>query len=162
MSLVHTGFSVAMCLLAAGCAGNPQKAASPQIQRISAEELDQLLPKPYPNLTYEELVRLSREGVTAEGIIEKIKASHSTYELTPSQAIDLGRQGVSHRVLDFIHEAREQGLRDGFADELGKRDRAHQVEVEKLVRELQLRPCMYDPFYGPYWPYWRHPYYRRW
>lgn len=155
------GALVMLLLLVAGCASNPQKEPAPQIQRISAEDLEKLLPKPDPNLTYEELVRLSREGVSPEGIIEKIRQSHSTYDLIPSQAITLNQQGVNPKVLDFIHAARDQGLRDGFADELNKRDRAHKLEVERLMRELQLRPYMGDPFFGPYPPYWRYPYYRR-
>lgn len=150
-----------VCALVAGCASNPQKESAPQIQRISAEELEQLLPKPDPNLTYEELVRLSHEGVTAEALIEKIKQSNSSYELTPSQALELGRKGVDPKVLDFMHAQRELALRDGFADELNKRDREHQSVVEQLRREALMRP-MCDPFWGPYPPYWRYPYPYRW
>ncbi len=159
------GWNIVVWLVAgallAGCASNPQKQEPPPIQRISEEELEKLLPKPDPNLTYEELVRLSREGVTAEEIIEKIKASHSSYTLTPTQALELSKQGVNSKVLDFIHAAREQALRDSFAEELGKRDREHRVEVERLMREMQMRSMMRDPFWGPYPPYWRYPYYRR-
>lgn len=152
---------VSLCVLGAGCASSPQKEA-PQIQRISAEELEQLLPKPDPNLTYEALVRLSREKVSPDEIIEKIKQSHSTYDLTPAEAIDLHQQGVDAKVLDYIHAARDQVLRDGFAEELNKREREHQAEIKKLERAMQMRPYYYyDPFWGPYPPYWRYPYSRR-
>ena len=146
-------------VLLAGCATNPEKPA-PQIQRISAEELEHLLPKPDPNLTYDELVRLSREGMAPEAIIEKIKQSNSSYELTPAHAVELSTQGVNVKVLDFIHAAREQALRDGFADELNKRDRQRRNEVESLQRQLLMRPYPYDPFCGPY-PSWRYPRYWR-
>jgi len=86
-------WAVLLGLLVAGCAANPEKAAAPQIQRISAEELERLLPRPDPNLTYDELVRLSREGATADTIIEKIRQSGSSYALTPSQAVDLAQAG---------------------------------------------------------------------
>ncbi len=147
-------------ILVAGCATNQEKTATPQIQRISAEALEQLLPKPDPNLTYDELVRLSREGVSPDSIIEKIKQSNSSYALTPSKALELGKQGVDAKVLDYMHAAREQALRDGFADELDKRDREHRDEIGALQRQLLMRPYPYDPFCGPY-PYWRYPYYRR-
>ena len=148
--------------LLAGCATHPEKAA-PQIQRISAEELERLLPKPDPKLTYDELVRLSREGLAPEVIIEKIRQTSSSYALTPSQALDLGKQGVSEKVLDYMHAAREQALRDGFADELNKRDLDHKAQVEALQQQfLMMRASpFYDPFWGPYPPAWRYPYYYR-
>lgn len=156
---------VPLCVLSAlldGCATNQQKETPPQIERISAEELERLLPKPAPNLTYDDLVRLSREGAAPDAIIEKIKLSNSSYELTPSQTIDLSRQGVDAKVLDYIHSTRELTLREGCADELNKRDHDHKVEVDTLQRQLLLRTYpMYDPFWGPYPPYWRYPYYRR-
>lgn len=154
-------WAVLLGVLVAGCATNPEKAAAPQIQRISAEELERLLPKPDPNLTYDELVRLSRDGTSPDSIIDKIKQSNSSYALTPSEAMELGKQGVDARVLDYMHAAREQALRDGFADELNKRDREHRGELESLQRQLLMRPYPYDPFWGPYPPYWRYPYYRR-
>lgn len=147
-------------LVLAGCAGAPSRESPPQIQRISAEELERLLPRPDPNLTYDELVRLSHEGLTPEALIEKIRQSNSSYALTPSQTIDLHRQGVDAKVLDAMAAAREQALRDGFADELNKRDREHQVVVERLRREVRYQPCYYDPFWAPYPPYWRYPYRR--
>lgn len=151
---------VSLCILGVGCASSPQKEV-PQIQRISAAQLDKLLPKSDPNLTYEELVRLSREKTTPDDLIEKIRQSHSTYDLTPAEAIDLHQRGVDTKVLDYIHAARDQGLRDGFAEELNKREREHQAEIKKLEQALQLRPYYYDPFWGPYPPYWRYPYTRR-
>lgn len=145
-----------MLMLLAACASTPQQA--PQIQRISPEELERIIPKPEPNLSLDEIVKLSKSGVSPEQIIEKIKASNSGYDLTPSQAVALSKQGVDAKVLDYIHASREQALRDGFADEINKRERAHKAEQEKLRREYQLRSLpYYDPFwnypYGPYWGY---------
>ena len=151
-----------LCAMVAGCASNPRKETPPQIQRISAEELDRLLPKPDPNLTYDELVRLSREGLAPDVVIEKIRQSNSSYALTPSKALELGKLGVDARVLDYIHAAREQALRDGFADELNRRERECKLDVDNLKSQLIMRSYpIYDPFWGPYPPYWRYPYYRR-
>lgn len=143
-------------LLLAGCATTP--AEPPQIQRISPEELERILPKPVPNLALEEIVRLSKAGESADAIIGKIRESQSRYELTPSQAIDLHRQGVDARVLDHMQAAREQALRDSLADEINKREREHKKKEDALKRESQLRPY---PYYDPFWPhpYWRYPYF---
>jgi hypothetical protein len=143
-------------LLLAGCASTPRE--PPQIQRISPEELELILPKPVPNLTLEEIVTLSKAGESADAIIANIRQTNSRYELTPSQVIELHQQGVDARVLDHMQAAREQALRDSFADEINKREREHQDKVDGLKRQLLMRSYPYcDPFW-PY-PYWRHPYY---
>lgn len=155
-----------LLVLLSACASTPPQ--EPQIQRISPEELERIMPKPVPNLSLDEIVRLSKDGVAPEQIIEKIKASNSRYDLTPSQAIELSKQGVSVKVLDYMHSSREQALRDGFADEINKREKARKDEEEKLRREYELQSMpYYDPFWG--YPYWAYPpyygpsfrYYRR-
>lgn len=151
-------------LLLAGCASNPPE--PPQIQRISAEELEQLLPQAKPNLTLEDIVAMSRQGEAPEAIIAKIRETGSSYDLSPSQGLDLARQGVDPKVLDHIHAARDRALRDGMADEVNARELKHRQEVEALKRQLLMQPWGYgpywgyDPFWGPFPPYWRYPRYR--
>ncbi len=151
-----------MLALLAGCATTPPQ--EPQIQRISPEELERIMPKPIPNLTLEEIIQLSKQGMAAEQIIEKIKASNSRYDLTPSQSLDLGKQGVDAKVLDYIHAAREQALRDSFADEINKREKQKLLEQQELEREYRLRwQPYYHPYFGysysPYWQWRYHPFY---
>lgn len=154
--------AVTMALvLVAGCAGSLQK--PPQIERITAEELEHLLPQPAPNLGTDEIVELSRQGLTPEAIMDRIRQSGSRYALLPSQYIDLVRRGVDPRVLDFMQSAYEQSLRDGCAEEINKREQGHRAERDALKQQLLSRPyCYHDPFWGPYPPYWRplHPYWR--
>ena len=89
----------------------------------------------------------------------QIQESKSQYVLTPSQYLDLNKQGVSTKVLDYIQSAHEQMLKENFADELNKREQAKVKEQEKLKKELLMRRNLYyDPFWGP-GPYWRHPFY---
>ena len=155
-------FSAVLALLA-GCAAAPVQ--KPQVERISPEELERIMPKPVPNLTLDEIIRLSKQGMTAEQIIEKIKASNSRYDLTPSQSVELSKQGVDARVLDYMHAARELALREGFADEINKREKEKRLEQDRLKRDYQWRSQQYyDPFWGygysPYYWHWRHrPFY---
>lgn len=145
-------------LVLAGCATTQQQQKEPQIQRISAEELEKLMPQPAPFITYDELVRLSKAGSSPDEIIAKIKESNSRYDLTPSKALELSRQGVSAKVLDYMYSSREQALRDGFAEELNKRERNKVAEQEKLRREYQWR--YRDPYWGAgFGPYWGRGYY---
>lgn len=150
---------ISLLLALSACATTQQQ--EPQVKRISPEELERIMPKPVPNLALEEIVALSKQGTPAEQIIEKIKASNSRYDLTPSQAVELSKQGVDPKVLDYIHQSRENALRDSFADEINKREKQKRDEQERLKREYRAYPY-YDPWWG-YWgpsPYWRYrPYY---
>jgi hypothetical protein len=148
---------LAIVLLIAGCASTPPQA--PQIQRISPEELERIMPKPVPNLSLDEIVKLSNARVSADEIIQKIKDSQSQYNLSPAQILDLSQKGVDMRVLEHIQAVHEQALRDNFAEEIQKRDKEKLLEQEKLKREYQMRYPYYDPFWGyPRWGYPR-PYY---
>ena len=149
---------ISLLMLVSGCATTQPQA--PQIQRISAEELERIMPQALPNLTLNELVVLSNSGMTPDQIIERIKATDSRYDLTPSQALQLSKEGVDSKVLDYIHASREQALRDGVAEEINKREQQKQQELERVKREYQLRSY---PYYHPYFGYgyypWRHPRY---
>lgn len=144
----------ALCL--AGCASAPAPdAAGPYIERISPEELARILPAPQPRLTLEDIVRLSKEGATAQAVIAKIRETGSRYDISPSQAIELHAQGVDKAVLDHIQSAREQDVRDRVADEINQRELRH---AEQLRREQELRR---NSYYNDPW-YWGYPGYYGW
>lgn len=144
-------------LVLAGCSSNPPQ---PRIERLTQAQLDALMPKPVPAVTLEQVVELSRAGESAEAMIEKIKQSGSGYDLTPEQMIDLHQKGVSVKVLDFIYNARLGVMRDGFADEIYRRDQACQNQIDLLRDQLLWRPYPY--WGGPYWGPYPYPYYRGW
>ena len=50
-----------LLVLLSACASTPPQ--EPQIQRISPEELERIMPKPVPNLSLDEIVRLSKYAV---------------------------------------------------------------------------------------------------
>lgn len=141
-------------LLLSGCATQGQQAQ--QIDRISEEELARIMPKPVAVLSLEDIVKLTKEGATADQVIEKIKASGSTYDLTPSQSVMLSKQGVDNKVLDYIHESRELAVKNSVADEINKREKAKRVELERLKRQQLQYQYFYDPFC--FYPYGFYPY----
>lgn len=142
---------LATLVLVASCASTPEQA--PQIQRISPEELERIMPKQAPNLSLDEIIQLSQAKLSSEEIIQKIKDSHSQYALTPSQVLEMGKKGVDAKVLDYIQASHEQAIRDGFAEELNKREQIKLQEQQKLKREYQLRQPYYDPYWGYPYPY---------
>jgi hypothetical protein len=137
---------IATALMLANCASQPQQGvASPKIDRISAEELARIIPQPVAKLSLDDLVSLSKQGKTAEQIIDNIKTTDSMYDLTPSQSLALSRSGVDSKVLDFIHERRELALRNNLADEINRREQQKQAEIAKLKNRSWQRQ-RYDPF----------------
>ncbi|ROH87200.1 hypothetical protein ED236_05885 [Pseudomethylobacillus aquaticus] len=131
-------------LLLTGCATTSQPN---QIARISPEELERIIPKAMPNLPVDEIVTLSKQGVAADEIIARIKATGSYYNLTPTDTISLSQKGVSAKVLDYMHSSREQSMRDSFADEINKREEQKRQAEKRLRWQYQSRPYYYDPFW---------------
>lgn len=142
-----------LTLILSACASQPHQ--PPTIDRISPEALEKLLPPPQPNVTLDEIVTLSKQGVPAEQIIQKIRETHSSYALSPSDYVRYHNEGVDTKVLDEIQRIKEQRERDAVADEINKREQQHQEQEAKLKRLRLMQPYYYDPFYDPFFdPYW--------
>lgn len=148
MSNIKFIFMILVSLVVSGCAsnGSQKDVSSQKIDRISEEELLRIMPKPIATVSLDDLVRLTKEGVATDQIIEKIKTSNSSYDLTPSQTVELNKQGVDSKVLDYIHASRELALRNSVADEINKREKIKQMELDRLKREQRLQQNSYDPF----------------
>lgn len=162
--LLMLGFFLAV----SGCASQSQtQAKSPPIDRISEAELVRMTSSPVAVLSLDDLVKLSKDGATPDQIIEKIKQTNSSYDLSPSQSIELHQQGVDNKVLDYIHFSRELEVRNSIADEINKREKNKRDALDKLRRQqwLQQQQRFNDPFcgYGPYgmYPYGHGGYYGR-
>jgi len=148
-------------LTLSGCAstGNGQA----QAERITPEQLAKILPPPVATVTLDEIVAESKQGKTSDEIIAKIKASNSRYELTPTQTLDLSKQGVDVKVLDYMHQSNELAKQNAIADEMNKREQEKRVAQKQLQRERALAQSQYydyfdGPFYNPYYNYGYSPY----
>ena len=146
-------FSILMLSFALiACASNSERSdvRSQKIDRISEDELAKIISKPVAVMSLADLVRLTKDGQTPEEIIEKIRISNSSYDLTPSQVVDLNKQGVDNKVLDYIHTSRELALRNNVANEMNQREKNKRAELNKLKRQqwLQRQQRMYDPACG--------------
>lgn len=142
-----------------GCASTGTQQS--KVDRITPEELAALIPPPVATLSLEEIVADSKAGKTPDEIIAKIKSSDSRYELTSSQALDLNKQGVDVKVLDYIQQSNELAKQNAMADEINKREQEKQKAKRELQRErADARNQFYDPFWGPRFggfygrPYW--------
>ncbi|MGA2775627.1 MAG: glycine zipper domain-containing protein [Candidatus Omnitrophota bacterium] len=62
--------------------------------------------QPMAQLSMNEIVELTKQGVASDNIIAKIRATHSTYSLTQDDISYLRRQGVSQRVIEEMLAAK--------------------------------------------------------
>jgi len=146
--------AIASFFILSGCASVGQTQKS-EIERITPEELAKLLPPAVATVTLEEIVAHSKQGLSAETIIAKIKESDSRYELSSSQILDLSKQGVEVKVLDYIQQSNELAKQNAIAAEMNRRQQENAEVKQALSRERLRRHRYYDPFWGPSF-YYRH------
>ena len=149
-------------VLLAGCASTGSQQS--KLERITPEQLAKLLPPPVASVTLDEIVADSKAGKTTDEIITKIKTSNSRYELTTAQTLDLSKQGVDVKVLDYMHQSNELAKQNAIADEMNKREQEKRSAQKQLQRERALAQSYYNdyfdsPFYNPYYHYGYGPYY---
>lgn len=145
-------FKLMMVLMAtfilAGCASTGARQA--EVERITPEQLAKLMPPAIASLSLDEIISDSKQGKPADEIIAKIKASNSRYELATSKVLDLSKQGVDIKVLDYMQQSNELAKQNAMADEINKREKEKKIAQKQLQRERDFaRNRYYDPFWGP-------------
>lgn len=151
-SLISIVTTACLTLMLVGCASTGNSPTQAEVQRISPEELEKLIPPAVATVSLEELVADAKQGKTPDEIIEKIKDSNSRYDLTPSQSLDLSKRGLDIKVLEYIHQANELARQNALADEINKREQERRLSEKKLKQERDLaRLRGYDPFWGGYY-----------
>lgn len=147
-------FYFLILLILSGCASQPYETSSPKIDRLTPEQLADIAPQQAAQLSLDDIVSMSRRGDAAEQIIARIQASDAMFDLSPSQSLALARDGVDSRVLDFIHERNASAQQNKFADEINRRERQKQAELNTLKNRVWQQQRYYDPFcrfgYSPF------------
>lgn len=145
--------------LLSGCATTSEMQQG-QVERMTPEELEKLIPAAIATYTLEEIVKDSKQGQKPEAIIEKIKSSESRYELTAKKILELNAQGVDATVLDYIQESNELAKQNYIADEINKAEKEKDDAIKRLRHERMFRRHHYhNPFwYSRFGPYYGRPY----
>ena len=139
--------SLLVALILSGCASTGTQAG--KVERITPEELAKLIPPPVATVSLDEIVVDSKAGKSSEDIIAKIKNSNSRYELSSTQVLDLNKQGVDAKVLDYIQQSNELAKQNAIADEMNKREQEKMAAKKQLQRERAFNNTQYyDPFWG--------------
>ena len=146
-------------LVLSGCATSGTKPS--QVVRITPEELAKLIPPPVATLSLSEIVADSKAGKSSDDIITKVKNSNSRYELTSTQVLDLNKQGVDAKVLDYIQQSNELAKQNIIAEEMNKREQEKMAAKKQLQRERAINSNRYyDPFWGSrFGAFYGNPYY---
>lgn len=146
-------------LLLSGCASTGSQQS--KVERITPEELAKLIPPPVATVSLSEIVADSKAGKSADEIIAKIKSSNSRYELSSTQVLDLNKQGVDVKVLDYIQQSNELAKQNAIAEEMNKREQEKMAAKKQLQRERALNNSRYyDPYWGSHFGgFYGHPYY---
>ncbi len=137
------------------CASTQNK---PQLQRLNAEQLAATTVPAIPKMSLQDVVTMSKSGATADAIIAKLNASNTSFDLTPSQSLELAKQGVDVKVLDEIYKTHEQIVQNKHAEAVNQQMKAKQMAEKKLADEKSNRQRSenwwvnrgwgYDPYYG--------------
>lgn len=162
---MKTAFSLAvLALLAAGCASTQTSHAPGKVERLSAEALERILPRPEAKLSLDEIMAMGKAGASSETIIGRIRETRSRYRLNAKEIVALHGAGVSDKVIDSMLEAERQSVLEGSAEELNRRDAQHAEDLRRLEQQCHLWCNLSCPAWGPYYgpfhpaPYW---WYRR-
>ena len=154
---------VVTTIFLSGCAstGTGQVGKQGEVERMTPEQLAKILPPPVATLTLAEIIAESKAGKTPDEMIAKIKASNSRYELTTAQTLDLSKDGVDTKVLDYMQQSNELAKQNAIADEMNKRAKERAIAEKALKRERDsARNRYYDPFFGSrFGGFYGNPYY---
>ena len=66
----------------------------------------------YPPVTIDEITKLTREKVPADQIIEKIKRSRTAYRLSADDIVEMKKNGVDSKVIDYMLKTYEEAVRE--------------------------------------------------
>ncbi len=68
-------------------------------------------PAQQATLPVDEIVRLSKDGMSSKDIIKKIRNSHTVYNLKASELAQLSNEGVQDSVLNFMQKTQINAIR---------------------------------------------------
>lgn len=148
MSIRALLIAVAIYTLAA-CAstvGERDALGNPKLDRLSAEQVARLGPAHPRKLSVDDIVRLSREGVPPQQIIDRYYHSGTRLKLKDAQLTELRQRGVDQRVVDYIVQAEIQAETTDRITAQADREAS-----ERARRELERSYRYYDPWWEPYY-----------
>ena len=165
-TLFRTVSALSVVLLLAACASSGPQPGS--VQRLSPEELARIRPMARPVVGLEEIIARTKTGQTAESIIARLRETGTVHVVSSAQIVDLSRQGVGQKVIDYLAEAQEKARQATLTTQLADRDAQAAAQLEQERQRRLALQHQYDAWswgysYGPWGPRygigWGHGYY---
>ncbi len=136
--------AVAAVALVAGCTSVPIN--NPRIERLPPGELAQIPPSRAPQLSLDEIVAMSRDGMPPQAINDRIYASATRLKLTDADRQRLLAAGVSEQVITYIDSYYLEAQR---TDALTREAEAQQQARAARKAFEQTYGAYPYPYYGP-------------
>jgi hypothetical protein len=156
MFAMHGSAFIATFAVLAGCAsaiGQRDSVGNPRLERLSPAGAERIQSSPRVQFLAEDLARLSRDGLSADQIIDRYQHSGARLKLTPAQLADLRQRGVDQRVLDHIVQREREAEKVDALTREADRDAAARDRAERARRYYDYDYRYRDPSMEPY-PYW--------
>jgi hypothetical protein len=172
MRLPKTLCLAPLALLLAACASNGPPPGA--VQRLSPQDLARLQPPANPKIPLDEIVAWSKEGATPEAIVRRLGETGTVHILSPAQIVDLARQGVHQKVIDYLVDVQEKARQATLITQLADRDAqaaaqlAHERERQRALQQYYgswqwgYGAGPWGPGYGIGRGYYYDPYFRGW
>lgn len=120
-------------------------------------------PPPLPPLLKDDLVRLAKQGIAAEGIIGRIKESRTRLRLSASDVLSLKTQGVPLAVLDHLLDSDRLATADDCTAQINRNAEEARAAQAQAIQQAELmgwQRCQMSFPMAPF-PGWRTYPYRR-
>ena len=174
MHALRTATLSTLLLMLAACASNGPQPGS--VQRLSPEELARIRPVAKPVVGLEEIIARTKTGQSADTIIARLKDTGTVHVLTSAQIVELSRQGVDQKVIDYLAEVQEKARQATLTTQLADRDAQAAAQLEQERQRRMALQHQYDSWYwgfsyGPWGPrpgigwgrgYYYDPFFRPW
>jgi len=140
-----------------GCASTDPKGSGRVIDRLPPEAVKPA-PPPLPKLTQQDLIQLSRQGLSSEAIIQRLKESHTRLRLGATELIALRTSGVPLLVLDHLLDSDRKAILDQCDERTLQLRNEHAVQLQQLETLCWQRCTLHcAPWFPPAFP---RPYHR--
>lgn len=144
-----------LCATLAGCATHPGQrdaAGNPDLERLSVAQMAERAAQAPAKLGVVEIAALAHQGLPANEIVARMRASGSRLDMDPEQQNALRKLGASEAVIDALIAAESEARRTDRVT--AEADRAARRKQQAEARREMYRSYGYDPYpYGNWYPY---------
>ena len=147
-----------LILTLAACASAPENPGR-VVDRLPAPSLPPP-PPALPKLSLDDIARLAAQKVPAEGIVQRLRDSHTRLRLSAADVLTLKGKGVPLEVIDHVLDSDRQAAQDECSERINQLERDQVAKLQRQAVQCRQQCDLACPSFG--WPGYPSPYWRRW